>query len=70
MRVAVEQLSRYLAETERRDRLFESEAPHVRALFSAPEFQRVASLIENHAFSEAYEPLMAAGERNAITPTI
>ena len=42
----------------------------MRTLFSAPEFQRFASLIENYAFSEAYEQLMAAGERNAITPTI
>jgi HPt (histidine-containing phosphotransfer) domain-containing protein len=71
LKVAVEQLSRYLAESNAGAiDYFESAAPHLRTLFSATEFERFASLIENYAFSEAYEQLMAAGEQNALTPKI
>jgi hypothetical protein len=49
---------------------FESAAPHLRVLFNQQEFERFASLIENYAFSEAYEQLMAASEKNALTPKI
>ena len=71
MKVAVEQLSNYLAESDAAAiDYFESAAPHLRILFSAQEFEHFASLIENCAFSEAYEDLMAAGERNALTPKI
>ena len=63
VKVAVEQLSRYLAESDAAAiDCFESAAPQLRTLFSAPEFEHFASLIENYAFSEAYEQLMAAGE--------
>jgi hypothetical protein len=69
--VAVEQLSRYLAKSDGTAiDYFESAAPHLRILFSNQEFERFASLIENYAFSEAYEELMAAGERNALTKKI
>ena len=34
------------------------------------EFDHFASLVENYAFSEAYEELMAAGERNELTKKI
>ncbi len=62
VKAAVEQLSRYLAESDAAAiDYFESAAPHLRTLFSAPEFEHFASLIENYAFSEAYEELMAAG---------
>ena len=71
MKAAVEQLSRYLAESDAAAiDYFESAAPQLRALFSAPEFEHFASLIENFAFSEAYEQLMAAGEKNPLTPKI
>ena len=62
---AVEQLSRYLAESNAAAiDYFETAAPHLRILFGAHEFEHFASLVENYAFSEAYEELMAAGERN------
>ena len=65
---SLEQLSRYLAESDAAAiDYFESAAPHLRTLFSAPEFEHFASLIENFAFSEAYEELMAVGERNDLT---
>ena len=71
VKLAVEQLSRYLAESDAAAiDYFESAAPHLRTLFSAPEFEHFASLIENFAFSEAYEQLMAAGEKNPLTPKI
>jgi two-component system, sensor histidine kinase and response regulator len=71
MKVAVDQLSRYLAETDGAAiDYFESAGPHLRALFSAQEFQRFASLIETFAFSEAYEQLTAAAETKALTPKI
>jgi signal transduction histidine kinase/CheY-like chemotaxis protein/ligand-binding sensor domain-containing protein len=71
VKVAVEQLSRYLAESDAAAiDYFESAAPHLRTLFSAPEFEHLASLIETYAFSEAYEQLMAAGTRNDLTKKI
>ncbi len=71
VKVAVEQLSRYLAESDAAAiDYFESTAPHLRTIFSAPEFEHFASLIENFAFSEAYEQLIAAGEKNTLTPKI
>ena len=71
VKVAVEQLSRYLAESDAAAiDYFESAAPQLRTLFSAPEFEHFAGLIENFAFSEAYVQLMAAGEKNPLTPKI
>jgi HPt (histidine-containing phosphotransfer) domain-containing protein len=71
VKVTVEQLSRYLVKSDGAAiDYFESAAPHLRTLFSAKEFEHFASLIENYAFSEAYEELMAAAERNALTKKI
>jgi len=68
---AVEQLSRYLAESDAAAiDYFETAAPHLKILFGAQEFNRFASLVENYAFSDAYEALMAAGERNGLTRKI
>jgi two-component system sensor histidine kinase/response regulator len=67
----VEQLARYLADSDAAAiDYFESAAPHLRILFDAPEFEHFASLIENYAFSDAYEQLMAAGERHELTKKI
>jgi two-component system sensor histidine kinase/response regulator len=61
---AVEQLSRYLADSNAGAiDYFETAAPHLRMLFDAHDFKRFASLVETYEFSEAYEELMAAGER-------
>ena len=67
----IEQLSRYLAASnaEAID-YFETAAPHLRILFGPQKFEHFASLVENCAFSEAYEELMAAGERNEFTKKI
>jgi two-component system sensor histidine kinase/response regulator len=63
---AVEQLSRYLAESDAAAiDYFESATPHLQILFGS-EFDHFASLVENYAFSEAYEQLMAAGEKNTL----
>jgi hypothetical protein len=71
VKVAVEQLSRYLAERNGAAiDYFEAAAPHLRILFGTQEFEHFASLVENYAFSKAYEELMAAGERNALTKKI
>ena len=71
VKAAVEQLSRYLAESDAAAiDYFEAAAPHLRILFDAHEFEHFASLVENYAFSEAYEELMAAGERNDLTKKI
>ena len=65
---AVEQLSRYLAESDGAAiACFEAAAPHLRILFGPHEFEHFASLVENYAFSEAYDELMAAGERHDLT---
>jgi two-component system, sensor histidine kinase and response regulator len=70
MKAAVEQLSRYLAESDAAAiDYFESAAPHLRILFGS-EFNHFASLVENYEFSEAYEELMAAGQRNDLTKKI
>ncbi len=61
---AVEQLSRYLADSNAAAiDYFETAAPHLRILFGAPRFEHFASLVQSYAFSEAYEELIAAGER-------
>ena len=41
----------------------ESAAPHLRIFFGQLEFEHFASLIENYAFSEAYDALMGADEK-------
>jgi len=67
---AVEQLSRYLAESDAAAiDYFESAMPHLRILFGS-EFNHFASLVENYAFSEAYEELMAVGTKNDLTKKI
>jgi two-component system sensor histidine kinase/response regulator len=59
---AIEQLSRYLAESDAAAiDYFEVAAPHLRILFRTDQFEHFANLIENYAFSEAYEQLLAAG---------
>ena len=70
VKVAVEQLSLYLADADGAAIFdyFESAGPHLRTLFSAEELQRFASLIETYAFSEAYEQLTAAAETQPLTP--
>jgi two-component system sensor histidine kinase/response regulator len=61
---AVEQLSRYLTESNAAAiDYFEEAKPHLRILFDAYEFEHFAGLVQSYAFSEAYEELMAAGER-------
>jgi two-component system sensor histidine kinase/response regulator len=71
MKAAVEQLSRYLAKSDGAAiDYFESVAPQLRILFSQQEFERFASLVENFEFSEAYEELSAAGDRNDLTKKI
>jgi two-component system sensor histidine kinase/response regulator len=70
VKAAVEQLSRYLAASDAAAiDCFESAAPHLRILFGS-EFDHFASLIENYAFSEAYEELMVAGTKNDLTKKI
>jgi two-component system, sensor histidine kinase and response regulator len=70
MKAAVEQLSRYLAESDAAAiDYFDSAAPHLRILLGS-KFDRFASLVENYAFSEAYEELMAAGTKNDLTSKI
>jgi two-component system, sensor histidine kinase and response regulator len=62
---AVEQLSRYLADSDAAAiDYFETAAPHLRIFFDAQKFEYFAGLVQSYAFSEAYEELMAAGERN------
>ena len=54
-------MSHYLAESNAAAiECFEEAAPHLRILFDAHKYERFASLIENYAFSEAHEELMAA----------
>ena len=68
---AVEQLSRYLADSNAAAiDYFETAAPHLRILFDAHEFEHFASLVQSYAFSEAYEELMAAGERDELTKKV
>ena len=57
-------MSRYLADSNAGAiDYFETATPHLRMLFDAQEFKRFASLVESYEFSEAYEELMAAGEK-------
>ena len=68
---AVDELSRYLAESDGAAiPCFEAAAPHLRILFGPQEFEHFASLVENYAFSEAYDALMAAGERHDLAKRI
>jgi two-component system sensor histidine kinase/response regulator len=68
---AVEQLSRYLAESDGAAvACFEEASPHLRILFGPHEFEHFASLVENYAFSEAYDELVAAGARHELTKKI
>jgi HPt (histidine-containing phosphotransfer) domain-containing protein len=68
---AVEQLSRYLAESDGAAiACFEAAAPHLRILFGPHEFEHFASLVENYAFSEAYDELLAAAEGNDLTKKV
>jgi hypothetical protein len=61
VRVAVEQLSHYLADSNAAAiEYFETAAPHLRILFGAHEFEHFAGLVENYSFSEAFDQLMAA----------
>jgi two-component system sensor histidine kinase/response regulator len=70
VKAAVDQLSRSLAESDAAAiDYFEAAAPHLRILFGS-EFERFTSLVENYEFSEAYEQLMAAGERHELTKKI
>jgi len=63
VKAAAEQLSRYLVQSNAAAiDYFAEVAPHLRILFDAHEFERFASLIENYAFTEAYEALTAACE--------
>jgi two-component system sensor histidine kinase/response regulator len=71
LKAAVEQMSRYLAKSDGAAiDYFESAAPHLQLLFNQQEFEHFASLLDNYAFSEAYEELMTARERNALTKKI
>jgi len=64
VKTAVEQLSRYLADSDAAAiDYFETVAPYLQILFNASKFEHFASLVQSYAFSEAYEELMAAGER-------
>ena len=68
---AVDQLSRYLAESDvAAIARFEAAAPHLRILFGPQEFEHFASLVKNYAFSEVYDELMAAGERHDLVKKI
>jgi two-component system sensor histidine kinase/response regulator len=57
---AVEQLSRYLADSNAAavDYL-ETAAPHLRMFFDEHKFEHFSALVQSYAFSEAYEELMA-----------
>ena len=68
---AVEQLSRYLADSNAAAiDYFETAGPHLRILFGTHEFEHFANLVANYAFSEAYEELMVAGVRNELTKNV
>ncbi|MEO8591712.1 MAG: response regulator [Candidatus Solibacter sp.] len=60
----VERLSRYLADYDSAAiNYFETEAPQLRIFFDEHGFEHFADLVRSYAFSDAYEELMAAGER-------
>jgi CheY-like chemotaxis protein len=64
VKVAVEQLSRYLADSNAAAiDYFETAAPHLRIFLGRERFEHFAGLVQSYAFSEAYEELMAAGHR-------
>lgn len=59
----VEQLSRYLADSDATAiEYFETATPHLRILFGEQRFEHFAGLVHSYAFPEAYEELMAAGK--------
>jgi len=59
----IEQLSRYLAESDSRAlEYFESEAPQLRSYFTEGKFEILAALIESYSFPEALDQLVAANE--------
>ena len=59
----IEQLSRYLAESDSRAvEYFESVAPQLRSYFAEGKFESLAALIENYSFPEALDQLVAANE--------
>ena len=61
---AVEQLSRDSADSNAAAiEDFETAAPHLRIFFGAHKFEHFASLVQSYAFAEAYDELMAAGDR-------
>jgi CheY-like chemotaxis protein len=64
---AVEQLSRYLADSNAAAvDYFEQASPHLRSLFEEHEFEHFAGLVESFMFPEAYEELMAAVAGNDL----
>ena len=61
---AVEQLSRYLADSNAAAiDYFETAAPHLQIFFEEHKFDHFAGLVRSYAFAEAYEELIAAGAR-------
>jgi len=61
---AVEQLSRYLADSnDVAIDYFETAAPHLQIFFEEHKFDHFAGLVRSYAFAEAYEELIAAGAR-------
>ena len=70
LKAAVEQLSRYLADSDA-DAIdyFEASVPHLPILFGTHAFEHFASLVENYEFSEAHEELITIAERNHLTIT-
>jgi CheY-like chemotaxis protein len=67
VKTAVEQLSRYLADSNAAAiDYFETAAPHLRIFFGAQRFEHFASLVQSYAFSEAYEELVATGSEKEL----
>jgi two-component system sensor histidine kinase/response regulator len=61
VKAAVEQLSRYLADSNAAAiDYFETAAPHLRIFFGADKFEHFAGLVHSYSFSEAYQELMEA----------
>jgi two-component system sensor histidine kinase/response regulator len=71
VREAVEQLSRYLADSNAAAiEYFETVAPHLRIFFGSDKFGHFADLVQSYAFSEAYEELLAAGRENELNSPV
>ena len=59
----IEQLSRYLAESDGAAvEYLESVAPRLRRLFEEVEFERFAALVESYSFAEALDHLRTASD--------